>query len=225
MPTVLITGASRSIGLELTRQYADAGWRVIATCRAPARADALRTLAGDIAVERLDVTSPDDLLALVEKLRSRPIDLLFLNAGLNPQSGASTADTDYAVWPEVFAVNVIGPVRIATAFMKNVAASQGRTIVAMGSMAGSFASATRGNLVYRTSKAALHSAFKALAADAAERGVVAVVMHPGRVRVARAPDNPLDPADSVAGMRRVIAGLTPADNGAFLGHDGARLPW
>ena len=56
--TVLITGANSGIGLEFVRQYADRGWRVIATCRNPDGAEDLQALAADntdIVIERLDL--------------------------------------------------------------------------------------------------------------------------------------------------------------------------
>ena len=64
MPNVLITGANRGIGLEFTRQYAGAGWRVFATCRHPAEADTLQDLASreNIGVHRLDVTRSQDMV-------------------------------------------------------------------------------------------------------------------------------------------------------------------
>ena len=58
MPTVLITGANRGIGLELARQYAADGWTVLATCRDPGKAAELKAVAGDVAVHRLDVDDP-----------------------------------------------------------------------------------------------------------------------------------------------------------------------
>ena len=78
MPTVLITGCNRGIGLELARHYGGRNWRVIATCRAPDQADALRALAdgdGDIVIHRLDVTDGEAVTALADELSGTPIDV------------------------------------------------------------------------------------------------------------------------------------------------------
>jgi NAD(P)-dependent dehydrogenase (short-subunit alcohol dehydrogenase family) len=225
MPTVLIAGASRGIGFELARQFADAGWQVIATCRHADAAGSLAALSDRVRIETLDLTDGDSIVALGRRLAGAGIDVLFLNAGINPQHGAPMAATDYGRWGEVFQTNVIGPTRLAAALLDQVASSQGRTIVAMGSMAGSFAGAMPGNYAYRTSKAALHSAMKALSIDLRDRGVTVVVMHPGRVRTERTPDNPIDVAASVSGIRQVLQNLGPADSGKFFDYQGKELSW
>jgi NAD(P)-dependent dehydrogenase (short-subunit alcohol dehydrogenase family) len=83
--SVLVTGSSRGLGLEWCRQYADAGWRVFATCRHPAAADALRSLAQShprLSVHRLDVTLPESVYALLAELQDEAIDVLVNNAGV-----------------------------------------------------------------------------------------------------------------------------------------------
>ena len=98
MPTVLITGANRGIGLELARQYAAEGWRVIATCRNPGAADALNGIEGDIDVYPLDVDDPATLTALATSLKGQEIDVLFNNAGININKVPSIGDIDYDAW-------------------------------------------------------------------------------------------------------------------------------
>jgi NAD(P)-dependent dehydrogenase (short-subunit alcohol dehydrogenase family) len=225
MPTVLIAGASRGIGFELARQFADAGWQVIATCRHADTAGALSALSNRVRIETLDLADGDSIAALGRRLAGIRIDLLFLNAGINPQHGAPLAATDYGLWNEMFRTNVIGPTQLAAALLDQVASSERKTIVAMGSLAGSFAGAMPGNYAYRTSKAALHSAMKALSIDLRDRGITVVVLHPGRVRTERTPDNPLDVAVSVSGIRQVLQGLSFADSGKFLDYQGKELSW
>jgi NAD(P)-dependent dehydrogenase (short-subunit alcohol dehydrogenase family) len=186
---------------------------------------ALSALSDRVRIETLDLTDGDSIVSLGRRLADARIDLLFLNAGINPQHGAPLAATDYGHWNEVFRTNVIGPTRLAAALLDQVGWSDGKTIVAMGSMAGSFAGAMPGNYVYRTSKAALHSAMKALSIDLRDRGITVVVMHPGRVRTERTPDNPLDVAASVSGIRQVLQNLTPADSGKFFDYQGKELSW
>lgn len=59
MPTILITGANRGLGLEFARQYATDGWNVIATARNPASGDGLKDLAKNVSLKALDVTSEE----------------------------------------------------------------------------------------------------------------------------------------------------------------------
>src|SRR5690606_41237347 len=79
MPTLLITGANRGIGLELTRQYAADGWDVIACARQPDKADELKALGSRVTVEALDVTDYAAVDWLEETYKVRPIDQLINN--------------------------------------------------------------------------------------------------------------------------------------------------
>ena len=86
MPSILITGTNRGIGLEFVRQYANAGWQIIATCRDPAAATELRTLAqaeSRIRIETLDLSSPASIDELVGRLGTGlALDVLLNNAAL-----------------------------------------------------------------------------------------------------------------------------------------------
>ncbi|GHD59012.1 short-chain dehydrogenase [Thalassobaculum fulvum] len=225
MPTVLITGANRGIGLELARQYAADGWNVLATCRDPGKAAELKAVAGDVAVHRLDVDDPAGVEALAARMEGRPIDVLFNNAGINRRA-PSIADIDYAAWAETMTTNVFGPIRVAWALRDNVLASDSKVMAFVSSKMGSVAENTGGSIMYRSSKSALNMAVSCLAKELAGRGAIAVLFHPGHVRTDMGgPSAPVTAPDSAAGMRRVIAGLTPQDNGAFRNFDGTPLPW
>ena len=82
MPTVLVTGANRGIGLELARQYAADGWSVIATARDTKEAGELNKLKGEIQIEKLEVTDQNQVKALAKKLKDVAIDVLLNNAGM-----------------------------------------------------------------------------------------------------------------------------------------------
>jgi NAD(P)-dependent dehydrogenase (short-subunit alcohol dehydrogenase family) len=83
-----------------------------------------------------------------------------------------------------------------------------------------------GYYAYRSSKAAANAVMKSLAVDLSARGIIAVPIHPGWVRTDMGgPNATVDAVDSVAGMRKVIASLTPADTGRFLQFQGKELPW
>ncbi|MEQ9330409.1 SDR family oxidoreductase [Thalassobaculum sp.] len=225
MPTVLITGANRGIGLELARQYAADGWTVVATCREPGKAAELKAIGGDVPVHRLDVDDPADLDALAAALNGQPIDVLFNNAGINIR-GASIGDIDYDGWARTMATNVFGPVRVAWALKENVLASGAKVMAFTSSKMGSIAENRGGSIMYRSSKTALNMAVDCLARELGGQGAIAVTFHPGHVRTDMGgPSAPVTAQESAAGMRRVIAGLTPADNGAFRNFDGTPLPW
>lgn len=225
MPTVLITGANRGIGLELTRSFAGDGWRVHACCRHPERAEALRTTDGTVAVHRLDVTDGAMVAALARELDGEPIDILFNNAGVyGPRSGFG--ETDYETWEPVFSVNVFAPLRLAECFAAHVARSERKLILNMSSIMGSIAEASGGSYIYRASKAALNMITKGLSADLARRGITVVAFHPGWVQTDMGGRQaPVSVRDSVRGLRQVIGGLTAKDTGGFFAYDGRKLPW
>ncbi len=225
MPTVLIAGANRGIGLEFARQYAGDGWRVIATSRDLAKAGALRDLGSKVAVHRLDVADFKAVTALGRELAAETIDLMIANAGVSLARAMLPQAVDEAAWTEMLGVNAMAPLVLAGAFLEQVKRSQGRRLVAMSSHLGSIGGNNSGGLyTYRSSKAALNAVWRSLACD--HRDLIAVVLHPGWVRTDMGgPQAPLDVRDSVAGMRRLIARLTPEQSGQFLSYDGAAVPW
>ncbi len=224
MPTVLITGASRGIGLEFARQYAREGWRVIATCRDPARAEKLRAAAPGALLRRLDVTDHAGVLASARELADEQIDVFIANAGVYLDKGRPLEGLGATAWAESFAVNTVGPLVCAAAFLPQVARSHERKMVALGSAAASITQIRYGGgYAYRASKAALHECWRTLAFDHPE--IIATVVSPARVRTDMNPEAPLAPEDSVRGLRQVIARLTQAESGAFLRYDGSVLPW
>lgn len=227
MRRVLITGASRGLGLEFARQYAVAGWRVLATCRSPATAPALKELP-NTEVHALDVADFAAIDALAETLSGVAIDLLLLNAGVMPQPNDNppVETVDYTAWPDVFQVNTMGALRTAAAFKPHVAASA-RKIVAAVSSGGASLSHPRGtNYVYRSSKAALNFCMAALAREWSGLGITVVMLAPGHTRTDMGgPDAPLAPEETVGRVRRVIEKLSSKDSGRFIGNDGRDNPW
>jgi NAD(P)-dependent dehydrogenase (short-subunit alcohol dehydrogenase family) len=226
MPTILITGSNRGIGLAFAENRAEAGWRVIATCRNPARADALRRLKGDVRVHALDLADDGAIDALARALDSEPIDILVNNAGVSETSGQQFGSIDVAAWERAFRVNAIAPLMMAEAFADRIAASERRLIVCMTSRMGSIAEAPGGYYAYRTSKAALNMAARNLARDVKRRGISVVLFHPGWVRTDMGgAQAPMTPGDSVERMWRVIEKFGAGDSGRFLDCDGAEMPW
>ncbi|MGB8842566.1 MAG: SDR family oxidoreductase [Aliidongia sp.] len=227
MPTILISGASRGLGLEFARQYAGAGWRVHAACRDPDKATALRAVEGDVVLHRLEVTEKASLDELALSLNGGALDLLIANAGVSGPRSMTAELVDRDSWLETLAVNTIAPLALAGALHRNLERGQQKKVVAISSRLGSIACNDNGSLyVYRSSKAALNAAWKSLAIDWQAAGMICVVLHPGWVATDMGgPSADLQPPKSVAGMRKVIDGLTPASNGHFFSYDGAELPW
>lgn len=227
MPTVLITGANRGIGLEFARRYAADGWRVHAACRDPAGAQDLKKIKGDVAVHRLDVTEAREVAALAKALEGEPIDLLINNAGIYGARGDGPGHMDYPAWEETLRVNTLAPLRVSEALLPNVAASDKKLIVAITSrMASIELNVEGGSYAYRSSKAALNAAMRSLAADVRAKGVAVAVFSPGWVKTDMGGRGaPVGVTDSVAGMRAVIARLTLADSGRFFNFEGKQIPW
>jgi NAD(P)-dependent dehydrogenase (short-subunit alcohol dehydrogenase family) len=227
MPTCLITGSSRGIGLEFAKQYAAEGWEVIATCRRLDQNGALRQLRGDVRIETLDVSDFASIEALGKQLEGVPIDLLINNAGIYGPRVVPYDTVDYAAWAEVLRVNTMACLKVSAVFSRNVAWSKRKTIVAITSLMGSVTeNSSGGAYIYRSSKAALNAVMRSLSIDLKPKEIIVAVMHPGWVRTdIGGPGAYLDVFESVAGMRDVISRLGPADSGRFFGYDGTELPW
>jgi NAD(P)-dependent dehydrogenase (short-subunit alcohol dehydrogenase family) len=231
MPSVLITGANRGLGLEFARQYLADGWHVYATCRDPDAASELRQLADvnghKLRILALDVTDPTSIKTAAAELDGEPIDLLLNNAGVGGPRGQTIGNIDYAAWTKVLDVNTLGPLRVADAFVDNVARSERKLIVTLTSGMGSIADNTSGGaFAYRSSKAAVNMVMRSLAIDLAPREITCVVVNPGWVQTDMGgPRANLAPAESVTRLRRLIDNLGPADSGKFFNHDSREYAW
>ena len=231
MPSTLITGANRGLGLEFARQYAAEGWRVYATCRNPNSASDLRRLAdasdNKVEIITLDVTDLASIKAAATVLEGQPIDLLLNNAGVGGPRGQNIGNIDYEVWANVLDVNTLGPLRVSEAFVDHVARSERKLIVTLTSGMGSIAdNASGGAFAYRSSKAAVNMVMRSLAIDLTPRGITCVVINPGWVQTDMGgPQGTQTPAESVTKLRRLIDNLEPAHSGKFFNHDGREYAW
>lgn len=230
MPTVLLTGANRGLGLEFVRQYAQDGWRVHACCRDPKAATDLSKLAagssGAVQVHALDVADFAQIDRLARELGAEALDLLLNNAGVYPHEDGF-GKLDYAGWERALRINALAPVRMVEAFVEHVARSQRRLIASVTSLMGSIGdNGSGGSYGYRSSKAALNMANKSLSIDLRGRGITAIVLHPGWVKTDMGgPGAPIEAPESVRGMRSVIGRVTPDDTGKFFDYEGDELPW
>ena len=212
---VLVVGASRGIGLELSRQYAADGWVVHATARTlPSKP--LGSIPGSVQANEVDVRDRQHLESLVASLPERSLDVVIHNAGI--YRGYSRE--------ELMEVNAEAPIRVVQALLAADRVVPNGKIVLMTSAMGSRRGRTSTLGDYGDSKAALNDEFRLRAPAWEAAGVVAVVMHPGWVRTDMGgPGATLSVEDSVAGIRRVIAGLSTRDHGRFYNWDGTEQPW
>jgi len=231
MPSTLITGANRGIGLEFARQYFADGWQVYAACRDPSSATELRRLANPsdqkLQIMALDVTDATSIKAAATELDGQAIDLLLNNAGVMGPRGQTIGNIDYDAWAKVLDANTMGPMRVSEAFVDQVARSARKLIVTLTSGMGSLADNTSGgSIAYRSSKAAVNMVMRSLAIDLAPRGITCVVVNPGWVQTEMGgPHARISPTESVTKLRRLIDTLRPAQSGEFFNYDGREYPW
>lgn len=232
MPSILITGSNRGLGLEWVRQYASDGWRVYATCRHPDQADELKILAGrhpNLSVHRLDVSLLQDIHALAAALQNESIDLLINNAGvyLEKFDEAIGAPLNYDNWLRTLDVNTLGAMRVTEALAGNVARSKGKLVVAITSHMGSIAEIeSPRSYYYRSSKAALNASMKGLSLELRPHEIGVLLLHPGWVKTRMGgPGARITSTTSVNGMRKVIEQFDLDDSGRFFRYDGTEIPW
>ena len=236
MPTVLITGANKGLGLGFAKRYAHDGWRVLACCRDPAAASDLHALAQthDVQVHALDVTDHAAVDALAETLQGEAIDLLLNNAGYQGGHPQKFGHTNYADWDTAFRTNVMGVMKMCEAFAPHVERSDRKLIVNVSSRTASIANKTKadpdnykGELhQYRASKSALNMVSRCMAWELQPRGIAVVMLGPGWVRTdLGGPTARLSVDEAITMCVPTIATFTHEDTGTFRGHDGSVVPW
>ena len=227
MTSILITGANRGIGYEFVRQYAAEGARIFACCRKPEKAEALNALAagsdGRITTHELDVTNDSAIAALARDLQNESLDLLINNSGIKGDLH-SFESADSETFARVLSTNSIAPVRMAEAFRPHLMRGK-KIIVNVSSGRGSHTRHRGDGIAYCASKAALNSAMYGLSVLWKKDGFIIVMIAPGPVQTDMNPDARLTPEFSIGAMRKVIAGLTPADNGRYLDYENRDVLW
>jgi NAD(P)-dependent dehydrogenase (short-subunit alcohol dehydrogenase family) len=218
MPTVLITGANRGIGLEFAKQYSSGGWKVIATARqSSSELDAL-----GVRVEALDLSDADAVAGFPSRIDG-PLDLFIANAGTNHPMNTDSAQ-DARDWQQMMMINVIAPFMLGKKLLPRT--SDGGKMIAISSGMGSIEENGGGWIPYRTSKAALNMAWSCLALEARQRGVVVVALSPGWVKTRMGGAGAeITTEQSVDDMRRLIDRIGIDQTGTFLRRDGSRIPW
>lgn len=219
---VLITGASRGIGLEFCRQALSQDHQVLAVTRQgePASLLELQKQNSGLKIAKIDIADASDIERLAENVRAwGKLDLLINNAGVF-RKGEALAD-----FTASFHINAVAPFQVTRALLPSLRKGTAPRAVQISSLMGSIAdNGSGGSYAYRSSKAALNMLNKCLAIE--NSWLISTVLHPGWVRTEMGGAGAsLVPADSVGGMWRVIQGLKAKDSGGFFDYRGKPLPW
>ncbi len=219
MRNVLITGASRGIGLELARQLAERGDAVTVTCREPSAA---LTDLGVRSITGIDVTDDASVSGLADALSGQSLDVLIHNAGV--LSRESLDDLDFDRIRRQFEINTLGPLRVIAALRGNL--HSGSKVGIVTSRMGSIEDNSSGGMYgYRISKAGANMVGRSLAHDLADQGIAVALLHPGMVATDMTGGNGIPPADAARGLIARMDALTLDSSGGFEHAEGYALPW
>lgn len=225
MTTILITGAGRGIGYELARQSLDKGWKVIGSVRSVEAQRELAQKLPQMAVLNFDVTDHKALEKVANAFHS-PIDVLVNNAGVIGDMPQATLDMDFDGFAKTLAINTLAPLKVTQVFLPLLRQGNHPRLVNISSKMGRMEFSASDRIAYRASKAALNKITQGLATDLKDDGITCIAMHPGWVQSdmgGEAAD--ITPAESAAGILKVIQSLTIDDTGKFIDWDGTARSW
>lgn len=225
--TAVIIGASRTLGLGLAAEYLRRGWDVVGTVRGSRRTglhDLAEASGGRLTVESLEMTDPEQISALRDRLSRRTLDLLFVNAAIT-RGDLPIGEVPTDMFTEVMVTNALSPMRVVETLGPLVAPTG--TIGVMSSDQGSIASNTEGGQdLYRASKSALNQLMRSYAARNAEGTRTLLLMDPGWVRTELGgPEADLSVEESVPGVVETMEGHDGKAGLHFLDYEGNVVPW
>ncbi|TDG03862.1 SDR family NAD(P)-dependent oxidoreductase [Paraburkholderia guartelaensis] len=226
--TVLLIGASRGLGFAMVEEYLKRGWRVIATGRAGSMdrlAQAAQASQGALEVDSVDITVPEQVAALHDRLQDRRVDMLFVNAGVTNDHRETIADVSTDEFVRVMVTNALSPMRVVEAFQDLV--QPAGTIGVMSSGQGSVSNNTNGNHeVYRGSKAALNMFMRSYAARHQDDAKTLLLMAPGWVRTDMGgPQARLGIEESIPNLVSTIEAYQGRTGLHYLDYLGRVVPW
>ena len=231
MSTIMIVGATRGIGLELTKQYANEGNQVIACARDTSNSPLLDEVASssdNIKIEQLDIADPASIESASDRIGESVIDSVIIVAGwVGGMPDNQTIDNiNIDEWHNTLNINTIGPLLVAKAFKANLAASGKGNLMILSSQLAASTWPMGGMYIYSTTKAAVSKVGQILALDWAEDPIIVSIMHPGWVQTDMGgPTAEITAEESASGIRNVISGLTKEDSGNFYKWNGDIHPW
>jgi NAD(P)-dependent dehydrogenase (short-subunit alcohol dehydrogenase family) len=226
--TALIIGASRGLGYALAAEFLARGWQVTATVRGVGRTglhDLAGSSGGGLVVETVDITVPDEVAALRDRLARTTLDLLFVNAGVTNGPGETVADVSTDTFVRLMVTNALSPMRVIEA-LQDLVAARG-TIAVMSSGQGSVTNNTRGGFeLYRASKSALNQLMRSFAARHADDPRTLLLMAPGWVQTdLGGPGAPLTIGQSIPGVADTIESQAGRGGLQYLDYRGQTVPW
>jgi NAD(P)-dependent dehydrogenase (short-subunit alcohol dehydrogenase family) len=228
-PLVLIIGASRGLGLALTREWLSRGCTVIATARSASQAGlqeaAATTSDGRLTIEELEMTDVPAVEALRERLSGHELDLLFVNAGVANGPGDRVDQVSTEEFTRIMVTNALSPMRIVESLGDLV--RHGGTIAIMSSSMGSVAlNETGGWEVYRASKAALNTLMRSYAARHVGDERALALVDPGWVRTDMGgSDASLSVEESIPGVVDALAARGGQPGLRYFNYKGETVPW
>jgi NAD(P)-dependent dehydrogenase (short-subunit alcohol dehydrogenase family) len=226
---LLLIGASRGLGFALAEEYLERGWQVVATERtrgsSPRLHDLLKSYAGRLAIETVDVNHPEQVAALRARLAARIFDLLFVNAGVKNDDRETIADVSTDEFIRVMVTNALSPLRVIETLQDLVRPSG--TIGIMSSGQGSITNNENGHYeVYRGSKAALNMFMRSFAARHAEDPRALLLLAPGWVRTDMGgPEARLSIEESIPNLADTIDAQAGKAGLQYLDYLGRKVPW
>lgn len=235
MKRIFITGATRGLGLEMVRQYAQqSGVHIFATYRDEHHAHALQSLARQYAphidLVPLDVSDETSIQHIPHHIHEKTdrLDILINNAAINPKNGTQMlGKLDMTSFLQVLRVNTVAPILIAQTLLPFLRAGHHPRIINISSDMASLEHRTYGGShAYCASKAALNMISRGLAADLAPHNIIVLALDPGWVRTDMGGQGaPLSPEESVRGIIHVIDSLTMRQSGHYMNYLGKPIPW
>jgi len=235
MKRIFITGATRGLGLEMVHQYAQQdSTHIFATYRDEHHAHALQSLATQYAphidLVPLDVANPQSIADTIHHIQHKTngLDILINNAAINPKETTQSMGTlQMDGFLDVLRVNTVAPALIVQALLPLLKVGHNPRIINISSDMASLEHRTYGGShAYCASKAALNMVSRGLAAELAPYNIITIALDPGWVQTDMGGASaPLTPHDSIAGMIKVVDGLTMRQSGHYMNYRGKNIPW
>jgi len=223
--SALIIGASRGLGLGLTKELLARGWHVTATVRTAGKDMGLEAFHGQVSLDTLDINNTRSVEAFVARVKSEKFDVVFINAGIGGPEEKTAETVTEEEMTHLFMSNAISPVRLAYKLLPTVKPGIG-ILAFMTSILGSVATDSGGfAMLYSASKAALNKLTRGFVAGM-KADITVLSMHPGWVKTDMGGAGAdIDVATSVKGMADVLEAKAGSGKHEYLDYRGKTIPW
>lgn len=226
MRSILITGASRGLGLGLTQAFLQGGWQVYTVVRSQRPDSPISQLQSPhLQVIECDLERHDAGAVVAQALGERQLDCALFNAGVYGPAHQDPGQADTLELGQLFLANAIAPIRLAQQLAPRVAS--GGVIAFMSSQMASVELARSADMpLYGASKAALNSLLRSWASQLGTLPWSLLALHPGWVRTDMGGDNaPLSVEQSASGLQQVISEQLGLRQCSFRDYQGEVLAW